>query len=57
MGVGKTATCRALQDILERNVFLDGDWCWDARPFVVNEHTKRMVTDNIVHLLNSFIAC
>ncbi|MEG2013782.1 MAG: nucleotide kinase [Anaerovoracaceae bacterium] len=28
MGVGKTTTCRALQKILPRNVFLDGDWCW-----------------------------
>jgi hypothetical protein len=29
MGVSKTATCRELQKILPRNVFLDGDWCWD----------------------------
>ncbi|MGN0741420.1 MAG: AAA family ATPase [Candidatus Fimadaptatus sp.] len=57
MGVGKTSACRELQAVLERNVFLDGDWCWDARPFVVDEYTRRMVVDNICHLLNGFIAC
>jgi 2-phosphoglycerate kinase len=43
MGVGKTATCRELQKILPRNVFLDGDWCLDMHPFVVTEETKAMV--------------
>lgn len=57
MGVGKTATCRELQKILPRNVFLDGDWCWDMHPFVVTDETKAMVEDNITHLLNSFLAC
>lgn len=33
MGVGKTAVCRELQKLLPGNVFLDGDWCWDAVPF------------------------
>lgn len=57
MGVGKTSACRALQQRLERCVFLDGDWCWDMRPFVVNEETKRMVLENICFLLNQFLAC
>ncbi len=56
-GVGKTTTCRELQRILLRNVFLDGDWCWDMRPFVVTEETKAMVNSNIAHLLNGFLAC
>lgn len=56
-GVGKTATCRELQKILPRNVFLDGDWCWDMRPFVVTDETKRLVEGNITHLLNSFLDC
>ena len=30
IGVGKTAACRQLQQLLDRSVFLDGDWCWDA---------------------------
>ncbi|MFG1610977.1 AAA family ATPase [Actinoplanes sp. NPDC049265] len=57
MGVGKTATGRELQKIIPRNVFLDGDWCWDMRPFVVTDETIRMVEDNIAHLINNFLAC
>ena len=57
MGVGKTATCRELQNILPRNVFLDGDWCWDMHPFVVTDETKAMVNSNITHLLDGFLAC
>ena len=57
MGVGKTATCQRLKKILPRAVFLDGDWCWDADPFIVTEETKAMVTDNICHLLGSFLRC
>jgi predicted ABC-type ATPase len=56
-GVGKTTTCRELQKILPRNVFLDGDWCWDMRPFVVTGETKRMVESNIAHLLSNFLDC
>ena len=57
MGVGKTATCRELQKILSRNVFLDGDSCWDMHPFVVTDETKAMVNSNIAHLLDGFLAC
>jgi AAA15 family ATPase/GTPase len=57
MGVGKTAVSRELQKILPDNVFLDGDWCWDMRPFKVTEETKEMELKNISFLLNSFIDC
>ncbi len=57
MGVGKTATCEELRKLLPRNVFLDGDWCWLSNPFVVTDETKAMVRGNIIHLLNSFLAC
>lgn len=57
MGVGKTATCRCLQKLLPNCVFLDGDWCWDAVPFIVNDETKVMVLDNIAHLLGNFLRC
>jgi len=56
-GVGKTTTCRELQKILPRNVFLDGDWCWDMRPFLVTDETKKVVESNIAHLLNNFLGC
>lgn len=57
MGVGKTTVCQSLKRLLPKAVFLDGDWCWDAEPFVVTEETKAMVMDNICHLLNNFIHC
>ena len=57
MGAGKTATCRELQKLLPKNVFLDGDWCWDANPFVVNDETKEMVLGNIAYMLQSFLDC
>ena len=57
MGVGKSSVCRELNKLLPASVYLDGDWCWMADPFVVTDETKAMVTDNIVHLLNNFILC
>ncbi len=57
MGVGKTTVCQSLKRLLPKAVFLDGDWCWDAEPFVVTEETKAMVMDNICHVLNNFIHC
>jgi len=57
MGVGKTAACQLLKKRLQNSVFLDGDWCWDMSPFQVTDETKRMVVDNISHLLNNYIGC
>ena len=57
MGVGKTTTCQIIKDKLNNSVFLDGDWCWDMRPFQVTEETKEMVMQNICFLLNNFIKC
>ena len=55
MGVGKTTVCQKLKRLLPNSVFLDGDWCWDADPFQVTDETKKMVLDNICHLLNNFL--
>ena len=57
MGIGKTAVCQSLKKKLDHSVFLDGDWCWDSDPFVVNNETKKMVMNNICYLLNSFLSC
>ena len=56
MGVGKTTVCRLLQTKLPANVWLDGDNCWNMRPFVVNAATKAMVLSNIAATLNNFLA-
>lgn len=57
MGAGKTSVCRELQELLPKNVFLDGDWCWSMKPFVVNEETKSLVMSNITFTLNGFLHC
>ena len=57
MGVGKSSVSRQLNKLLDKSVWLDGDWCWMADPFTVTQESKDMVTDNICHLLNNFINC
>ena len=55
MGVGKTTVSQGLLNSLDHCVFLDGDWCWDMHPFIVNNETKKIVMNNIVYCLNNFI--
>ncbi len=55
MGVGKTTICKELHQKLEKVVWLDGDWCWMMNPWTVTEENKRMVEDNIMHLLRNFL--
>ena len=57
MGVGKSAVCEALLDLLQPGVYLDGDWCWHMRPFSVTDETKAMVLDNICAMLNRLRNC
>ena len=55
MGIGKSTICNQLNQDLDHSVVLDGDWCWNMDPFIVNQDTKNMVLDNITHCLNNFI--
>ena len=57
MGAGKTTIGQALKNRLPNCAFLDGDWCWDMHPFCVTEAKKKLVLDNICHVLSNFIAC
>ena len=57
MGVGKTTTCKILNELLPNSVFLDGDWCWYANPWQVTSETETMVMKNMSYLLNSFLEC
>lgn len=53
-GAGKTSMCRILNKSIN-SVWLDGDWCWMMNPFIVNAENKKMVEDNIIHLLRNFL--
>lgn len=55
MGVGKSTTCRELNKLLTRSVWLDGDWCWTMQPWSFCEENKKMVLENIVFLLQQFL--
>ena len=55
MGVGKSAVCEALMHRLAPAAFLDGDWCWNMSPFLVNDETKAMVMDNAVSVLDRYL--
>lgn len=55
MGGGKTTVCNCLKQHLQPCFFLDGDWCWNMAPFTVSDENKKMVVNNIVYLLNSFL--
>jgi broad-specificity NMP kinase len=55
MGVGKSTVCSILLDTLNSSVYLDGDWCWNMNPFIVSEENKKMVINNITHLLKSYL--
>lgn len=57
MGIGKSTVSQFLKYKLPNSVFLDGDWCWDAHPFLVTEETKEMVMQNICFMLNNFLKC
>ena len=46
-----------LKTKLDKSVFIDGDWCWDMHPFMVNEETKKLVLENICMLLNNDLKC
>jgi len=55
MGVGKSTISTALKNELENSVMLDGDWCWMMNPWNITEENKKMVEQNIIILLNSFL--
>lgn len=55
MGVGKSTVSGELMKLIPPSVYLDGDWCWNMNPFVVNEENKQMVMRNIGFLLRSYL--
>lgn len=55
MGVGKSTVCGLLLKRLMPGVWLDGDWCWNMNPFIVNDENKAMVISNITSLLRSYL--
>lgn len=55
MGAGKSAVGEELAKILPDNAYLDGDWCWNVRPFFVNERAKERILDHICLILGNYL--
>ena len=56
MGVGKTTVSQKLLGVLPNSVLLDGDWCWfQGNNWNFCEENRKMVLNNISHLLNNFL--
>ncbi|MBN1684210.1 MAG: GNAT family N-acetyltransferase [Gammaproteobacteria bacterium] len=55
MGVGKTSICKKLYQMVNRSVWLDGDWCWMMHPWKFSKRNKEMVLDHITYLLNNYL--
>jgi broad-specificity NMP kinase len=55
MGSGKSSLCNELLKQLNNAIWLDGDWCWMMNPWNISDENKKMVIDNITHLLNNYL--
>lgn len=56
MGVGKSATCQRLLDLLQPAAYLDGDWCWMMKPWSATPRNIAMVRENILFVLRQYLA-
>ena len=55
IGVGKSNISLLLARMIEPAAYLDGDWCWNMNPFLVNDENKKMVMNNIKYLLKNYL--
>ncbi len=55
MGVGKSTLAQSLMTKLPSAVYLDGDWCWYTKPWILNEETRKIVILNVEDMLRRFI--
>ena len=54
-GIGKSTLCRKLLENTPNSIWLDGDWCWNMNPWVVDKETIKMVEDNIAFILGNYL--
>ena len=56
-GVGKSTVCKAIHHRLSHSAWLESEWCRMTNPFILNEETISLTTNNITHMLRSYLAC
>ena len=54
MGVGKSTLAQSLMTKLPSAVYLDGDWCWYTKPWILNEETRKIVILNVEDMFQDF---
>jgi broad-specificity NMP kinase len=55
MGIGKTVVSDSLYKKFNKSVWLDGDWCWMMNPWMINDDNRKMVENNICHVLRNYL--
>lgn len=57
IGTGKTILSEKLVNSIPDSVMLDGDWCFQqGLSWHFDDDTKQMAINNIIHILNSYLA-
>jgi cytidylate kinase len=56
-GVGKSTVCKAVHHQLSRSAWLESEWCRMTNPFTWNEEMISLTTNNITHMLHSYLSC
>jgi cytidylate kinase len=56
-GIGKTAVCKAIHHRLPHSAWLESEWCRQTCPFTWNGEIVGLTTNNITHMLRSYLTC
>jgi hypothetical protein len=56
-GVGKSTVCKAVHLQLQQSAWLESEWCRMTHPFTWNEEIVALTTNNLAHMLRSYLCC
>lgn len=56
-GIGKTTISREIVRILPNSAYVDSDWCRIMNPFVLNDDTITVISNNISSMILSYFSC
>ncbi len=56
-GIGKTTISKEIVRILPNSAYVDSDWCRIMNPFVLNDDTIPVISNNISSMILSYFNC
>lgn len=56
-GIGKTTISKEIVKILPNSAYVDSDWCRIMNPFVLNDDTIPVISNNIGNMILSYFNC